>query len=291
MTDRLLTSTPCSSRPHRCGPRPTRAARAVRATRAAAAAAALWLAASAALAHDTWFAPYAGAPASERLLALGTGNQFPLLDSPIGTEFLPQQGCALADGGRVAMAALRYDAAALVLRPPPRARSCWVQSTPFDVVLPADKIPVYLNEVRPPPAMLAAWADMRARGLPWQERYVKHARVELPGTGGAAQAAEPSGLGMDMLLAGERRPLKVGDTVTVQVLRDGEPLADFAVEWRNDRGRIGLWQKTDAQGRVSQRLPLPGQWLLRGVDLRLSATVPDTFDSRFITLALTVEAR
>jgi hypothetical protein len=130
---------------------------------------------------------------------------------------------------------------------------------------------------------------MHARGLPWREHYVKHARIELPGSSGPAP--QPSGLGMDMLLAGERRPLKVGDTVTVQVLRDGAPLADFAVEWRNDRGRIGLWQKTDAQGRVTQRLPLPGQWLLRGVDLRLSATEADTFESRFITLALTVDAR
>ena len=251
-------------------------------------AAACLLAAGLAQAHDTWFAPYVGAAAADRLLALGTGNQFPVLDSPIGTEYLPRQGCMRADGSGAAMAALRYDAAALVLRPPTQARSCWVQSTPFDVDLPADKIPVYLNEVRPPPALLAAWASMAARGLPWRERYTKHARVELPGPG---TAPSPSGLGMDMVLDGERRALKVGDSVTVQVLRDGQPLADLAVEWRNDRGRIGLWQKTDALGRVTQRLPLPGQWLLRAVDLRLSETVPDSFDSRFITLSLGVEAR
>jgi hypothetical protein len=257
--------------------------------RALAWATALLLTAAPALAHDTWFAPYRGAGSADGLLALGTGNQFPVLDSPIGTEYLPQQACVRADGGTAAMAALRYDAAALVLRPPAQARSCWVQSTSFDVTLAPDKIPVYLNEVRPNAAMQAAWADMHARGLPWREHYVKHARIELPGSSGPAP--QPSGLGMDMLLAGERRPLKVGDTVTVQVLRDGAPLADFAVEWRNDRGRIGLWQKTDAQGRVTQRLPLPGQWLLRGVDLRLSATEADMFESRFITLALTVDAR
>lgn len=257
--------------------------------RAAAVALALAAAAGGAAAHDTWFAPQAGGR-----LRLGTGNQFPVLDAPIATEYLPRQACVGAAGSLPPMAALGYDDTALVLQPPAGALSCWVQSTAFDVELPVDKIPVYLNEVRPPAAILAAWAGIKARGLPWRERYVKHARIELAGPGpgtGPAPVLVPSGLGMDMLLQGERRPLVVGDSVTVQLLRDGQPLPEMAVEWRNDRGRIGLWQKTDAQGRVTQRLPLPGQWLLRTVDLRLSTTVPDTFDSRFMTLAIDVLPR
>jgi hypothetical protein len=35
-------------------------------------------------------------------------------------------------------------------------------------------------------------------------------------------------------------------------------------------------------------VPLAGHWLLRGTDLRLSDTVPDSWDSRFVTLAFSV---
>jgi hypothetical protein len=34
--------------------------------------------------------------------------------------------------------------------------------------------------------------------------------------------------------------------------------------------------------------PLPGRWLLRGTELRLSQERPDTWDSRFVTLAFDV---
>ena len=36
------------------------------------------------------------------------------------------------------------------------------------------------------------------------------------------------------------------------------------------------------------RLPLAGRWVLRGTDLRLSSERPDTWDSRFVTLAFDV---
>jgi uncharacterized GH25 family protein len=73
-----------------------------------------------------------------------------------------------------------------------------------------------------------------------------------------------------------------------QVLRDGQPLPDFAVEMRNERSPLGLWRKTDAQGRVSIAAPLPGRWVLRGTDLRLSESEPDLWVSRFVTLAFDV---
>lgn len=247
----------------------------------------LGLSSSSALAHDSWFAPAPAVGATAGQILLGTGNRYPLLDSPIGSEFLVQQGCQKADGQTDRLTAVSDQGTALRLQPPAGARSCWAQTRAFDLLLPPDKISVYLNEVKPTAAIRAAWSDMQARGLPWRERYVKHARIELPGDGAAPR---PSPMGMDMLLAGERHPLHTGDTVSVQVLRDGQPLPEFAVEWRHDSAPIGLWSRTDAQGRVSLRLPLAGQWLLRGVDLRLSDTQPDQFDSRFITLALTVTA-
>jgi len=176
----------------------------------------------------------------------------------------------------------------LWLRAPARADqplSCWAQLSPFEVELAPDKIAIYLKDIQAPPAVREQWAQMHARGVPWRERYTKHARIELKPDAGAAQ---PVDMAMDVLLESRQRPLQQGQALQFQVLRDGQPLPDFAVELRNERSPLGLWRKTDAQGRVNVVAPLPGRWVLRGTDLRLSETEPDRWVSRFVTLAFDV---
>jgi hypothetical protein len=241
-------------------------------------------------AHDTWFAvPAALAGAPMRVLTLGTGNRFPLHDSPIGAEFVVRRGCSRAGGAAAALQPLANTETTLVVRAPSDAGACWAQLAPFEVELAPDKIALYLDEVRPPPAIVDAWAALHARGLPWKERYTKHARVDF---GGGDAAARPSGLGMDVLLLDAPAKPAAGDALLFRVLRDGAPLAGFAVELRHAADLAGgTWLRTGADGRVAFTPPRPGSWLLRGVDLRLSATVPDTFESRFVTLAFDVAAR
>jgi hypothetical protein len=246
-----------------------------------------------AAAHDSWFEPLATARRGEHWLALGTGNQFPLRETAISAEYLQAQGCKRADGKTKPMATLRYTSNALILRAasnPAEALSCWVQLTPFQIEIAADKVAIYLDEVRPPQAVLDAWAAMQGRGLPWKERYTKHARIELQDADGTdAVATSPTGMGMDALLAAARSPLQTGDRLDFQLLRDGQPLPDFAVELRHESKPAGLWQRTDGNGRLQFKPPQPGRWLLRAIDLRLSASEPDTWDSRFVTLAFSVQ--
>ncbi len=154
-----------------------------------------------------------------------------------------------------------------------------MQLVPFEITLAPDKIDLYLREVRPPPAVLALWAERQARGLPWQERYTKHARVALPGAGAAA--AQPSGMGLDVLVESEA-------PYVFQVLRDGRPFAGFAAELRHEDSPFGVWRRTDEQGRVTFAPPLAGRWLLRGVDLQPGPD--DTWNSRFVTLAFEAPA-
>ncbi len=242
----------------------------------------LLLLAGAAQAHDSWF---------ERLpdgtLALGTGNQFPTFDSAIGAEYLRKQGCQRADGSALPLTPLRNTDTTLLLSPAPEAVSCWMQLAPFEVELAPDKIALYMSEVHPPQALLDAWAGMQARGLPWKERYTKHARVQRLGSG----SARPAEMGMDALPVGAAASPRVGSTLEFQLLRDGAPLPGLAVQFRTERSGFGIWRSTDAQGRVQFQPPLAGAWLLRAVDLRVSATVPDSFDSRFVTLAFEVAPR
>ena len=240
----------------------------------------LVLAAAAASAHDTWFETLPGAPE----LALGTGTLYPQRESGIAADYLRQQGCVTADG-TLALKTLRNTDDALIVAMPPGAASCWAQLSPFEIELPADKIDLYLKEVRPLQAIVDAWSGMKSRGLPWRERYVKHSRIELS----APVVARPSTMDFDMLLSSSGP--QVGQPLQIQVLRDGAPLADFAVELRSERTRAGFWRRTDGEGRLSFQPPLPGRWIARGVDLRLSTGRTDEFDSRFITLAFEVKPR
>ena len=73
---------------------------------------ALLVTAAAASAHDTWFEPVTGPAAGRgvRVLALGTGTEYPLQETAIGAEYLARQGCLLAgkaDGAATAMQPLR----------------------------------------------------------------------------------------------------------------------------------------------------------------------------------------
>ena len=187
----------------------------------------------------------------------------------------------------LALKALRNLPTALLLQLPRGAVTCWVQLTPFDVEVAPDKVPVYLKEIQATPEVRATWAAMQARGLPWRERYTKYARIEFGGKG--PRAALP--LGMDVRLDSPRAPIRAGDELGFQVLRDGAPIADLPVELVNDVNPLGIWRKTDAEGRVRVMVPLAGRWLLRSVDLRVSRKTADEWESWFVTLAFQVAAR
>lgn len=247
---------------------------------------------SSALAHDTWFEPQPAARPGQVLLKLGTGNRFPRHEFTVGEGSLRQQGCRQGGGPVVPLQVAGETAQALSLKARRGSTgpvSCWAQQQPFEVEIEPATVEVYFKEINASPAVRTAWAEMRSRGVPWRERYAKHARIEIPGRRGGAAVA--SGMAMDVLIETGLQALVEGDTVRFQVLRDGEPLPGFAVELQNDQSPLGFWKTTDAQGRVSFELPIAGHWLLRGTDLRLSTTVPDTWDSRFVTLAFTVSEK
>lgn len=243
-----------------------------------------------ALGHDTWFQPLAPTPSGQAVFALGTGTRFPLYEFPLGFEYLVASGCR---GEGVAAGPLLHvedRPATLVVRSAARVganATCWAQLAPFEVEVPPDKIEVYLREIQAGPALRASWAAMKARGLAWHERYTKSSRVELGGVG----LREPLPMAMDVRLDNPRQPIRAGDELTFQVLRDGVPLADLPVELISHLSPLGIWRKTDAQGRVRIAPPLAGRWILRGVDLRVSSKSADAWESWFVTLAFDVAAR
>lgn len=250
-----------------------------------------------AAAHDTWFERGPPASRGELTFALGTGTRFPAREFPVLLEQLKSSGCR-GDGVRAESLRWAGDSpAALLLRsarplPPGVALSCWAQLVPIDIEIDNATVEVYLDEIKALPAVRERWAALRARGVRWQETYVKHARTEIGAEGatGAVATAAIAGLGMDARLEAAAPP-RAGDTLRFQLLRDGQPLSGLPVELRSELSPLGLWRKTDGDGRVEITLPLAGRWLLRGTDVRPSATAPDRWDSRFVTLAFELRAR
>lgn len=252
---------------------------------------ALLLAAGDAAAHDTWFAPLPPARDGALALALGTGNRFPKQETPVGVEQLTARGCRAHHGVPASLLRAQDTPTALWLRSAASARqaqTCWAEVQPFDVELTPDKVAIYLDEINAPAPLREAWAGQRQRGVPWRERYSKHARIEHAPAGMTVPAA-PAPMAMDVLMRADGgAPIAVDQALGFQVLRDGAPLAGLAVEFRSERSTLGIWRRTDAQGRVEFAPPLPGRWVLRGTDLRLAAGDSDRWESRFVTLAFEV---
>lgn len=263
------------------------------------AALALGLLAAQAWGHDSWLSLSRGATGPGPLvLELSTGTRFPVQQFTqtiasvarsacrgIGPELLPlspkreqPQWLELTAAAPDAQAPLTY---------------CWAELHSVETELAPAVVEIYFADIQASAAQRAAWAALRARGLPWRESYRKFAKIELAATATLAPperlaARRPAGLDLEIVVLGDQ-PLSAGAPVEFQVLRDGQPLAGFPVELVSARHPLGIWRVTDPGGKIQHNVPFAGRWLLRGTDLRLSKRKPDTWESRFVTLAF--EAR
>jgi Domain of unknown function (DUF4198) len=246
-------------------------------------------------AHDTWFAIRAAHLPGTLVMALGTGNQFPLHEFPVQAEHLREHGCRQA-GAALALAAIGTTSTSLLLRANAAGATpvtCWSELKPVEIELAPDTVGIYLDEIQASALIRERWAAMQSQGLRWRERYVKCARVELaagPDGPVPGRSAALAPMKLDVLLLSGLQRLRADEPLVIQVLREGAPLPDFPIELRGTAPGSARWFKTDTQGRISTRAPAPGRWVWRGTDLRQSATDPGVWDSTFITLAFEVHA-
>jgi uncharacterized GH25 family protein len=262
---------------------------------------------AAALAHDSWLerrdTPPPGLPATTVELALTTGELFPISQTPIAAASLTQRACQSTTGRQVALRPGRASASALSLHAraaegprangaPDALHTCWVQTEAFDVQVADHLVPVYLREIGAPEPVRQAWAEMQQLGQPWIERYTKHARISFEAQAEVEPQTDSLGappMALDIEIEA-MSALRAGQQLHFRVLRDGVPLAHQAVELRGAMSRLGLWRRTDAEGRASVPLLFAGRWVLRAVDLRPAPGRPGQWESRFVTHAFSARA-
>lgn len=255
-----------------------------------AAALALAAMAGAALAHDSWFEPLPDTERGEAVFALGTGNQFPVMDTPLRVGGVKAAGCGDTAGRAVPLRWMADQPTRLLLRttrplPANTALSCLARLAPAEVTIDKPEIvELYLKEIQASDAIRAQWSLWRAKGVTWQETYRKLARVMTSGNLSSGDTSQ----GLDVRVENEQAVLRVGDKLRVQVLRNGQPLAGQPLELRNNLSPIGIWRHSDAQGRIEFPLPLAARWLLRGVDLRPASQPPERWESDFLSVAFEV---
>ena len=252
----------------------------------------LALACGTASAHDSWFEKLEPTERGEAVLALGTGNQFPAFDTTLRMESIKAAGCGDTAGKGVPLRWMADQPTRLLMRstrplPANTPLSCLARLATAEVSIDNATVEVYLAEIQAPEPVRAHWRALRDKGVKWQESYTKLARIMMSGNLASGDTSQ----GLDLRVENQQPVLRAGDTLQVQLLLNGQPLAGQAVELRSDLSPIGIWRKSDEQGRISFPLPLAARWLLRGVYLRPAAQQPEQWESDFLSVAFEVLAR
>ena len=237
-------------------------------------------------AHDSWLVAAGG----DGAFAFSTGMRYPVAES--APAAVQDAGCVDGSGRRRPLRPAGGTATASQLQAAASGPlACWATLGTHEITLAPALVEVYLHEIRPPAEVRSAWAGLQERGLPWVESYRKFARIERDT--GAAPAEElrrlraPLGMPLEIVVLGDA-PLRVGELADFQVLSQGEPVAGLAVELVSERSKLGVWARSDVQGRWQHRLPFGGAWLLRATLLEPDG---ERWRSRFVTLTFDVAAR
>lgn len=228
-------------------------------------------------AHDTWLVPgnFRPAPGETVRVRLVTSEAFPEGESAVAPARIAQF-FVRTTGGTQSVSGYRVESVDLVAEVVARFSGQAVlvaETKPYAFVLEPAVFNQYLQEEELE-AILAARARRGQTDAPGRERYRKIAKAVLcaPVSGanraGQTQALSmmPQGLWLEIVPFTDLCEVKVGDTVTFQVLFEGKPLAGvrLAAGYAGVTGHgYPVWLRTDAEGKAAVRFDRPGAWFVR----------------------------
>lgn len=254
--------------------------------------AAFAIAAGALGAHDTWllanrgFVPVGGAVT----LDMSSGSHFPANETGILAARVSKGGWRLAGmahplaAGHPVTGALRFRET----MPTAGVAVVWVSLHPKVLTLAPRLVKVYTDEIGAPAEFLASW--QRAADKTWRERYSKHAKSFVRVGANATDSSWAVHTGQPYELVPLQNPtmLSAGDSLTVLVLRCGQPLANVAVGSESAEFGHGSIVKTDASGHARITFPRRGRWLVNSTYLAYASRVGPLCESALPADTVTV---
>lgn len=250
-------------------------------------------------AHDTWLLPKVFRLATaERptVLALTSGMAFPRPAHIIAQDRIQQATMRLA-GETIQLGKYTSSPKTLDIAVNPSnvgVAAVSVVLKPRTLELTPKLVREYLAEIGASDSLKNVWKNP-ASGKKWRETYTKHTKtffaVGAEEKFFAQDSAWKTPLGLKLEIVPERHPclLRAKDTLPVQVLLDGKPLANFPLGLVQAGKKTGILQTTDANGRTTFKLSQAARYLVRGTLLLPSSQAELEWESHFTTL--TLEAR
>jgi uncharacterized GH25 family protein len=249
-------------------------------------------------AHDTWLVPAtfkvaAGQPVK---LALNTSEDFPTSESAAQPDRI-EKFLVVTAGGRSEVMGYRVEGSSLVaeVTPGPGLTFAAAMTKPRLIVLEEKDFNTYIREEG-----LENIVEARAvRGetfSPGRERYAKVAKLVLcTDDQDDDKRRYRTRLGARLEIVPLTNPcgLRAGDTLAVQVVFEGRPLAGAWVA-AGTEGTHGhhypYRQRTDAEGRALVRVDRAGPWFVRALHMVPSTEFDDAdWQSWFSTLTFGVD--
>lgn len=251
------------------------------------------LLATAALAHDTWLIAnqLRVAPKATVTLDLTSGVEFPKLEIGPKPENVPSASARLA--GRTleitekaaAPQSLQFKAQLS----DPGIAAIWIKLPARTLELKPEQVKMFNDEVNAPADLQKEYDDM-PEPKHWRGTSRKNPKtfVRVGEPKNDTSWKEPVGLGLEIVPEKDPTALRVGDGFPVRVLRDGAPLAGFALNAVSAGDKKGETQKTDDAGRAAFKLNKAGGWLLRGVEAHKASTPELNFEATSTSLTFEV---
>lgn len=255
---------------------------------------ALAMAATTTQAHETWLMPerFQATPGATLRFDLTSASGFTAPESAITPERVERafyrQGKEITDLTVAGLAEKSLGFTATFTRPSVVVVA--VNLKPRILELSPDKIELYFRELHAGEALRAIWAAI-PEPRRWRERYSKHTKTFVRiGEPGAVETDWSVPVGAALEIVPEQNPsnLRVGNVFSVRVLRAGEPMPGFALNFvaaGEIREHVTF---TDKEGRAQATLDAPGTWLVHGTDLRHVVSSDIEWESDFATMTVDV---
>ena len=257
-----------------------------------------------ALAHETWLLPETFQPAADEptTILMTSGMAFPALGSGISSVRI-KEAVLSQSGERSAMVPVGSSIGALQLSAVPgtgTGTACaWVALDPRILNIKEDAVAHYLEEVGADDTVWAAW-EAQAEPRQWQESYTKLARTYLRAGGvnygnndgdnqGEDCWTDQSDTRFDILPTQDPGTLSAGDRLSLQLLFDGEPLANQAVGLIRAGDDPGELVRSNTDGTLTLEFAEGGNYMVFATKLWPGKGEGFNWESNFVTLTFMVK--